>query len=288
MQKQDILSLVLALVVVIAIAFVIKPIATGQPINIGIPQNFTIIPVQTTSIITIAPTLPTSLATVVSVTTATKLTPISSPSPVPTWNGSSPQKIQFVNPSNYGLNLSNYSTIAPNYPYSNSMSRANLTKFATFSGQYSGTTQIVNVPFPYWELWYTVEPVPEPIRSNIQTQSTSSPGYVLTPTLGQGPSASGYQGSYSTAMPTLTIQVVDANDTSRIVREISPPGGIDPTLWTTDITSKTGVSVKATDPRPWKETFYEGYHSYYFVITATILKSYKIDIMIPSSYIGKI
>ncbi|MGD1004062.1 MAG: hypothetical protein ABR887_01425 [Methanoregulaceae archaeon] len=280
MQKQDLLSFVLALVVVLAIAFVIKPIATGQPINIGIPENPTITPLPTTQIITIAPTLPTSLATVVPVTTTTTFTP----TPSPTWNGSSPQKIQFVNPSNYGLNLSNYNATIPNLPYDSASIRANLTKYATFSGQYSGTTQIVNIPFPYWELWYTVEPM----TSDIKAQSTSGTAYVVTPTLGQGPSLSGFQGSYSTALPTLTIQVIDANDTSKIVREISPQGGIDPTLWTTDLTSKTGVTVKATDPRPWKERFYAGYHSYYFVIRASILKSYKIDIMIPSAYIGKI
>jgi hypothetical protein len=278
MQKPDILSVVLALGVVLVIALVIKPVVTGQPVNLGISLNPTPIPTEAIIPVTEIPTQPTPEPTIITSTP----TQIPTPTALPTWNGSSAQTIQFVDPSTYGLNLTGASGIGSRMPLDNASIRGNLTTFATFSGQFSGTTQLVNIPFPYWELWYTVEP----ITSDVKKQSVVGSRYTVTPT--QGIYRSGIQGSYSTALPTLTIQVVDADHFNKTVRTISPPGGIDPTLWTTDITTDKGVTIKASDPRPWKEKFYEGQRSYYFVIQASILKSYKIDIKIPSSYVGKI
>jgi hypothetical protein len=74
---------------------------------------------------------------------------------------------------------------------------------------------------------------------------------------------------------------MDTEDPDRIVRIITPPGSLDPELWKVD--TKTGRG----DPRPWKEKFYEGQKNYYFIIKASLLKSYKIEIRVPSSYIGK-
>ena len=53
------------------------------------------------------------------------------------------------------------------------------------------------------------------------------------------------------------------------------PGGLDSTLWT------------ESDPRPWKERFYEGQRNYYFVINTQALSSYTIEIRVPAEYIGK-
>ena len=70
---------------------------------------------------------------------------------------------------------------------------------------------------------------------------------------------------------------MDAEDPNRIVRTITPPGGLDESIW-------TGV---AGDPRPWKEKFYEGARKYYFIIYAHALTSYNLDIRVPTTYIGK-
>jgi hypothetical protein len=90
------------------------------------------------------------------------------------------------------------------------------------------------------------------------------------------------QGSYSVVFPSLTIQVMDANDPNRIVRTVSPPGGINPEMWGTTI---DGVVVP--DPRPWKEKFFEGQRSYFFIINANSLSSYDIEILVPTKYVGK-
>ncbi len=75
--------------------------------------------------------------------------------------------------------------------------------------------------------------------------------------------------------PIFTLQVMDADDPNRIVRTITPPGGLDSTLWT------------ESDPRPWKEKFYEGQQNYFFVINTQALSSYTIEIRVPAEYIGK-
>jgi hypothetical protein len=283
MIKEDVQWMALALGILVIIAFVVAPVATGQPPNLGISLNFTLPslpPLQTVTVVTTP--LVTTLPTTIPVTTpAPELTTLP-PTPVPTWNASAVQTIQFVDPSSYGLNLSDINPMGSRMPFDNASIRSNLTTYATFSGQFSGTTQTLSIPFPYWELWYTVEPFGTFTREG--TQTTARPAVTST----GGVSSSGYQGSYRGTLPTFTIQVMEANKTARLVREVTPMGGIDPTLWTTDVKDRFGtVIVKASDPRPWKERFYEGQRSYYFVIQQSSIRSYKIDIRVPSSYIGK-
>jgi hypothetical protein len=260
MQKEDIQWAVLGFLILIVVALVIKPLATGQPVNIGLPTQ-TPSPVPTTEIV--RPITPKQ-------TTPPVIPETSSATPTPTWD-QSVQEVQFVDPSVYGVNLNQSFPNSTKIPPSDAALRnSSLVTYATFSGQYSGATQIIHIPFPYWELWYTVEPM----SSDLQEQAEVSGIYILTPT--QGVYQSGFTGSYSTAMPALTIQVMDADDPNRIARTISPPGGIDPSIWSSD-----------DDPRPWKEKFFEGQKRYYFIVTAAILKSYQIDIKIPPSYAGK-
>jgi hypothetical protein len=79
---------------------------------------------------------------------------------------------------------------------------------------------------------------------------------------------------------------MDAGDPNRIVRTVTPPGGLtDYTLWQTT-TTNNGITI-SNDPRPWKEYFYEGQRGYYFIIQANSLNSYEIDIRVPTRYIGK-
>ncbi len=53
---------------------------------------------------------------------------------------------------------------------------------------------------------------------------------------------------------------MDADDPNRIVQTITPPGGLDSSLWT------------ESDPRPWKEKFFEGQKNYFFIITTQSLE----------------
>jgi hypothetical protein len=46
-------------------------------------------------------------------------------------------------------------------------------------------------------------------------------------------------------------------------------------------------AVTKTDPRPWREKFFEGQKNYYFIIAAHSLNSYQLEIRVPERYIGK-
>jgi hypothetical protein len=126
------------------------------------------------------------------------------------------------------------------------------------------------------------------------------PSTQITPTYGEGIAYSGIQGSYSVVNPVFTIQVMDAGDPNRIVRLITPPGGINPALWAgitptvPTVTPRPKYATIAptptlinTDPRPWTEKFFEGQRSYYFIITSQYINSYKIEIRVPTRYIGQ-
>ena len=278
MDKKDIMYGVAAVVIILIMALVVKPAMTGQPVNIGIPVPTTPESVQNISITTDSTPVPTP------VNTTTKPTP----TPVPTWNNTV-QTVGFVNSSVYGVTLTEEipnATRIDNLPVNTSM-----TSFAVITGNYSGTTQVIKIPFPYWELVYTVDPVAE----------TKLTAVTVTPVKSSGVAAgAGAKGSYSGVLPDFTIQVMDADDPNRIVRTISPPGGIDLNLWkgikgtiNPASTAKKGRETTSadtiyTDPRPWTEKFFEGQRSYYFIINAQLIKSYRIDIRVPTRYIGTV
>ena len=258
MDKKDIAYLVGALVIILVLAIVIKPLATGQPVNIGIslPTTTQEVPLRPAHVYT-ETTLPsTPLVTTIPAT------------PVPTWD-SKIKTISVVDPGTYGISV-NESLPGGTRINSSVVSRAT-TSYATISGKYSATTQVFTIPFPYWELWYTADPV-GPVGGKGQVLAVAQ----ITPSDDSGGSHSIIQGSFSTSNPVFTIEVVDADDPNRVVRTITPPGGLDKSLWTT-----------TNDPRPWKERFFEGSKKYYFIITAHTLNSYNLDIRIPTEYIGK-
>lgn len=284
MDKNDMLYLAAALVLVLVIALVIKPTVTGQPLNTGIASStITSLPLSVTYPVSQIPH---------QVSTATSTIPTSKPTPAPTWNPNASQTVAFVNPSPYGVSFNQSLTGSSNV--NTTFFDTNMTTFATISSDTgsSGTTSVFYMPFPFWELVYTVNPVGETIPVSEQ----------VTPTMGVGLSHSGVSGSYSTVTPQFTLQVIDGDDPNRIVRTISPPGGINLNLWlgvvpTTPVDTSnfktnqlhpiTPAVTQSLDPRPWTEIFYEGQHHYYFVITAKGLESYSINIEVPKRYIGQ-
>ncbi|WAC04095.1 MAG: hypothetical protein OS112_06385 [Methanoregula sp.] len=273
MQKEDYQWVIFALGLLVVIALIIKPVATHEPPNFSIPELPALpkmpplpsapSPILTTSVITPVTSPVTGMPTTAE---PTPVPTVSTPVPAQTllvWNGTG-QTVGFVDPATYNVNLSTFiprdinQTLDKQTPY-RSTNYTSILK-TPITGQYSGTTQVIDIPFPYWEIWYSVDPT----ASDLSEQSDVSV------------SASGAQGSYSTTKPSFTIDVVDANNPSRFVKTITPSGSLDPALW------------KTNDPRPWKEKIFEGSRSYYFIITARYLASYKIDIMVPNNYLGKI
>ncbi|MCX6683760.1 MAG: hypothetical protein NTZ37_03420 [Methanoregula sp.] len=257
MDKKDIMYVVAAIGIILVIAIVIKPLANGQALHSALSFP------TTTQAVTIGPTHVSPVSTPRVTTTP--------PTPVPTWD-SQTKTIGLVDPGTYGISMN---VALPGGTRINSTSvNKTTTIYATISGKYSATSQIITIPFPYWEIWYTVDPA-APLggkgQNLILSTATGSKGSGST-----GGTQPVIQGSFSITNPEFTIQVMDAEDPNRVVRTITPPGGLDSSLWT-----------GAGDPRPWKEKFYEGARKYYFVITAHSLNSYKLDIRVPAAYIGK-
>jgi hypothetical protein len=259
MDKTAIMYALGAMIIILVVALVVKPVATGQPLNIGIPGAATTYPTTPASVPDNGRVNPAVVPATPEQTTL--------PTTGPTWYNNV-MKVAFVNPSSYGISL-NHSL--PNGTRIDSAGRnTSRVTYATISGQYSATTQVIPVPFPYWELWYTVEPAGKMGGKDQQMSSSTVQGAE-----GSGISHSVMQGSFSVILPVFSLQVMDADDPNRFVRTVTPPGGLDSTLWT------------EFDPRPWKEKFYEGQKNYFFVIDAQALSSYTIEIRVPTEYIGK-
>jgi hypothetical protein len=258
MDKKDIAYLMGALVIILVIAVVIKPLATGQPVNTGIAFP------TTTQEVSLKPVHVYTETTL----TVTPLITTTPPTPVPTWD-SKIKTVSFVDPGTYGISLND--SLPGGTRINNSIASRATTSYASISGKYSATTQVFTIPFPYWELWYTADPA-GPFGGQDQKLGTST----VTGSKESGSTHTVIQGSYSSSFPEFTVQVMDADDPNRIVRTITPPGGLDKSLWTSP-----------NDPRPWKDRFFEGSRNYYFVITAHALNSYNLDIRVPTEYIGK-
>ena len=290
MEKDDYLWVILAVVILMVIGLVIKPVLTHEEPNFQIPklpelpslQLPTPLPVMTTRPVTVATAKPVTTVPTPEVIPPWAIT--ETPTPATTvsgWNGST-QTVGFVDLGTYNVNLTTFvprhSEFIPQFSnQSGNQSPIRTVNYTSIlsspiTGQWSGTTQVIDIPFPYWEVWYTVETT----SSDLSKQAEGSGSYVIQPTQGEGVSMSGAAGSYSTAMPSFSIEVVDADDPTRYIETITPPGSLDPLLW------------KDNDPRPWKEKIFEGKNSYYLIIKARLLTSYSIDIKVPNSYLGKI
>src|SRR5665647_1401491 len=251
MDKKAVMYAIGGLVLILVVALVIKPLMTGQPLNTGFSSPTMSLPPSPLK-------TPDSVDISYGVVTVTS-TPV--PTTVPTWD-KNVKTIEFVNPSSYGISLNQS---LPNGTRIDSVGR-NTTRivFARISGQYSATTQVISIPFPYWELWYTVEPAGKMGGKDQQLSSSTVGGGE-----GSGISHSVIQGSFSVITPVFTARVMDADDPNRDVRTITPPGGLDSTLWT------------ESDPRPWKEKFFEGRKNYFFIISTQSLASYRMEIRVP-------
>jgi len=180
MARQDILYVVAAVAIVAIMALVVRPALTGE--SVSLPAFGSPSPTVTPG--WIAPTVATPI---IPDQTATIL-PTSTPTPA--WDRTT-KTVGFVDPATYNINL-NTSIPAGTVQKPTGIQNRTLVTYAVIKGQSSGTTEIVHVPFPYWELHYTVEPLVDISREDVMV------------------------------FPRINIQVMDADDPSRFVRVINP------------------------------------------------------------------
>lgn len=228
MEKREIQYVVLALSVVIILAIVVKPALTGKPVNLGVQATGadTPLPTATSAGVPTPAGLPTAgqggvttqgtlsggpppapsdlpyavregeaslpagnVSATLPPAAATAAAPVRTPAP--TLAGPEPgiSQIPFVDPARYSVQLTD--PLPATIPYVTSPTEdPTLQTFAQLSGRWSGTTDVIQVPYPSFEIHYTLSPSVQP----------------------------------DIVMPRFSIQVVDADDPNRFVRIISPPG----------------------------------------------------------------
>lgn len=245
MEKRDLIILLVALAAIVIVAVVVKPIMTGQPPDLSLPS----IPGLTPEPEVTATTSPqTPLVTLVR-------TPSPKPTPSPTWSGKSTDL-------GYVSKISAEETPSfTRFPDETPGPEKMLT-YASIKSWGGGVTQTISMPFPYWELHYSVDPWETTYVGETESKEAGPAGFV-----------------YGEIHPRFSIEVRDASDKS-LVREIQPTGGLDKELWEEE---------EENDPRPWVEKFYESTskRSYYFVIHTHMINSYTMEIKVPEQYLGK-
>lgn len=117
---------------------------------------------------------------------------------------------------------------------------------AVVTGVSGRQTVNVSVPYGYWEMWYTADPL-----------------------VCGGQDSHAGTGSQSAVFPSLAIVVSDPA-TGREIATVGPPGSLDISLW-----------QRIGDPWPWSKKFFEGDKILVLDITARHLKSYLIGVRIP-------
>lgn len=148
MERKDILVVVISIAAFAVLALVVKPILTGQ--SLGLPiggQNLegTVAPAHTLAQTPgVSTTLPPGKG-------LPATPPMPTPAPTVAWDGSV-KTVGFVDqPGNQVPPPS--PTIPPD-----SLPNRTLTTFARISGQWSGTTEKLYIPYPSWVMEYTAEP----------------------------------------------------------------------------------------------------------------------------------
>jgi hypothetical protein len=182
MERRDLGYLIIALVIVLVVGLVVKPVVSGEPVELlSFLQNDS----------QAEPTVPTPKATPIA---PPPTAPPAIVTPTPRWDGNV-QDVEFVDPATYHLNSSEFQPKAE-IPGTSPTAGNTMITFATIEGKWSGTTEVISIPFPYWEMRYTVT-------------ALTQPGEVF---------------------PSINIQVMDADDPNRFVRIVNP-GVLDPNLW---------------------------------------------------------
>lgn len=296
MQKQDLAVFVGAIIIVLVLAFVVKPIMDGEsllpeqePENNALPSK---IPVPEGS--SVSPYTP---STVMEAT----------PAPTPWWNGTA-YNVQFVDPSTYNIQWESqmkdfgYSIPAYTEPESNEM-----ILYATINGQWDATTQIVNIPYPIWIMETIIEPIGDVgiVDRGSRESNESVEGLFAS----EGESLGAEPGKMHYITPSINVQVINADnpdgetyilnsltegplpletDTSGRTSEafFSIPDEDTETSEDEDEDSIENVPSRDTfDEYKWVHRFFDEAGNYYFIINPNMLKSYTIDIYVPKKYI---
>ncbi|WP_317137775.1 hypothetical protein [Methanochimaera problematica] len=281
-----------AIAIVMILAFVVKPIISGESVSI-LPES------KTKPVVNIP--LPEGATT-------KPYSPVSSSviaTPTPVWDGAA-KEVQFVDPSTYNLQwegtVKDYGSRTPGYekPDENKM-----VVYASINGQWDATTQIINIPFPYWETEVSFESMGDVGSTDItitENEGGTVEGIVASEAESLGVAAE----SQFYIIPSINIQVVNADQPNGLIyilnsltegplpKEIQKEeaSASEEFFRSEDVLAEEQTTIEGEvikrenlNEYLWKHKYYEGSGNYYFIIHPNMLKSYKIDILVPEKFI---
>ncbi|MBP5475214.1 MAG: hypothetical protein J6X83_03015 [Methanomicrobium sp.] len=148
MQKQDLVFFIAAIAIVILLAVVVKPIMNGETVAI-LPQSSETRDVSNIPIPSGAPSAP--YTPIIASSQAGSAEPSSS-----AWDGVA-KSVQFVDPSTYNIQFASSKDFGFRMPGDEQYQKEEFVTYATIDGQWDATTQIIRIPFPYWDMKVSIE-----------------------------------------------------------------------------------------------------------------------------------
>lgn len=160
MDKKDFVFFGAAIVIVIIVALIGKPLIMGEPISF--------LPSSEPSVNPNAPLpIPDDLSEITPVISKTPA-PTQMPTPTPVWDGEV-KTVGYVDPSTYNIETPDQISMVPQ-PASYQENRE-MISYAIIQGESSGVTEVVDIPFGYWEMYITLNPWTEsPVNSYLEFQ----------------------------------------------------------------------------------------------------------------------
>jgi len=162
MDKQDIMYLVAGIVIVLVLAFIVKPAITGEEVSLGLwdqGDDAEVEAYEETMTATLEP-LPTA-------------PPVTTPVPTPTWSGDV-ESLSFVDPSIYDVEFATPKPVIE--PPHSPPPVTNWTTYMTLEGTTSGTTGIFSIPYNKWRIKYSVTPMnPEFSTFDLEIRDAMNP-----------------------------------------------------------------------------------------------------------------
>ncbi len=148
MEKRDVIMVVLGLVIVLVIAFVVKPMVTGKPVDMSIPVAIPGIATPTPAPVVTADDAYERYKASQNMPQLTAA-PTITPTPNPSWAGQS-QSLGFVDPARYGQTPAPTPIAHTGVASQTSGFESNpMAIYATIEGKDPGSTQPIAMPFPY-------------------------------------------------------------------------------------------------------------------------------------------
>ncbi len=156
MDKKDLVFFGVAIVIVIIVALIGKPLIMGEPISILPSSEPSVDPNEPMPIPSILPTR------------SPRPTETPTPIPTPTWDGEV-KTVGYVDPSTYNIETPEQISMVQQ-PVSYQQNRE-MTTYAIIQGEASGVTEIFEIPFGYWEMHITFDSWTDiPIHSYLEFQ----------------------------------------------------------------------------------------------------------------------